>query len=455
MLQWFLLVAFILRRAAAQETEETITYTQCTDGYEWSPERQQCRDIDECVTIPDACKGEMKCINHYGGYLCLPKTAYIILNNNVARDGVLPSPSSAPTVPVPVPVPTQPPPAPARQVLRIQCPPGFAQSDEFQCRDIDECTLGTHNCGPEHICVNTRGSFSCRCKKGYQKSGNYCLDINECNIPSYCHHGCVNIPGSYNCQCNAGFQLSSNNRTCRDINECETGSPCDHQCFNIIGSFICHCDQGYELSTDKVTCRDIDECAYSSYMCQYQCVNEPGRFSCICPEGYQLVGSRMCQDINECETGSVCEEQERCWNYFGGFRCYPKIPCQEPYVQTSANRCICSSGNPACRDQPYSYVYKNMNVRSDSSVPSDIFQIQATSIYPNTFNTFQITSGNEGGEFYLRQTSNVSALLALVKPLTGPQEYIVDMEMLTVNALMNYRTVSVLRLTIVVGPYPF
>lgn len=35
-------------------------------------------DINECLTIPDACKGEMKCINHYGGYLCLPRSASVI-----------------------------------------------------------------------------------------------------------------------------------------------------------------------------------------------------------------------------------------------------------------------------------------------------------------------------------------------------------------------------------------
>ncbi|XP_041038762.1 EGF-containing fibulin-like extracellular matrix protein 2 isoform X3 [Carcharodon carcharias] len=364
MLQWCLLVSIVFHTISSQEIDETITYTQCTDGYQWDPERQQCRDIDECETIPDACKGEMKCINHYGGYLCLPKTAVVFLNN----------------------VTTAPP------------------------------------LVPGHVPVPTRRSYPI--------------------LPHYQQRRCPH-----------GFTLNEQNQ-CKDVNECETSAPCDHQCFNIVGSFICQCDQGYELNPDKVTCRDVDECAYSSYMCQYQCINEPGRYSCLCPEGYKLLGSRMCQDINECEGGSVCEEQEKCWNYHGGYRCYPRNPCHEPYTQMSENRCVCPAANAACHDQPYSYVYKYMNVRSDRSVPSDIFQIQATSVYPNTFNTFQIISGNEG-EFYLRQTSNVSAMLVLVKPLTGPKEYIVDLEMLTVNAIMNYRTVSVLRLTIVVGPYSF
>lgn len=40
-------------------------------------------------------------------------------------------------------------------------------------------------------------------------------------------------------------------------------------------------------------------------------------------------------DINECETTNECREDEICWNYHGGFRCYPINPCQEPYVLTS------------------------------------------------------------------------------------------------------------------------
>lgn len=66
------------------------------------------------------------------------------------------------------------------------------------------------------------------------------------------------------------------------------------------------------------------------------------------------------------------------------------------------SRCVCPVSNTICRELPYSVVYKYMSIRSDRTVPSDIFQIQATTIYPNTINTFRIKSGNENGEFYLR-----------------------------------------------------
>ena len=31
--------------------------------------------------------------------------------------------------------------------------------------DVDECTLGSHNCS--HTCVNTTGGFRCECLTGY------------------------------------------------------------------------------------------------------------------------------------------------------------------------------------------------------------------------------------------------------------------------------------------------
>lgn len=43
-----------------------------------------------------------------------------------------------------------------------------------------------------------------------------------------------------------------------------------------------------------------------------------------------------------------------------------------------------------------------MDMVSGRSVPSDIFQMQATTRYPGAYYIFQIKSGNEGREFYMR-----------------------------------------------------
>ncbi|XP_017570734.1 EGF-containing fibulin-like extracellular matrix protein 1 isoform X1 [Pygocentrus nattereri] len=452
----------VLARTVAQDAEEPVSYT-CTDGYEYDPVRQVCKDIDECAIVADACKGGMKCVNHFGGYLCLPQNAQIFVSSG--DEPSQPAEPSAPANPPQSPgqgqsevqTHVQPGRGPGRRVSSsriLRCTPGFILDEQNYCRDIDECTRGRHTCSADQICYNTRGSFLCQCQPGYQKNGDQCVDRDECLLSHYCMHRCVNTPGSYYCECNSGYRLASNNHSCVDVNECQVSQPCEHQCHNLIGSFICQCNRGFELAPDSVSCIDIDECAYSPYMCQYACINTPGEYSCTCPDGYQLQGTRMCQDINECETSHECTEEEMCWNYYGGYRCYPRNPCEDPYVRTSENRCVCQP-TTACRGGPQSIVYKYMSIHSDRTVPADIFQIQATNIYPNTHNTFRIRAGNEKGEFFLRRSSNVSAMLVLTKSLEGPLELIVDLEMITHHTVANYRTSSLLRLTIIVGPYAF
>ena len=40
--------------------------------------------------------------------------------------------------------------------------------------DINECKEGTHNCSSNAVCNNTKGSYNCRCKPGYEGDGNIC-----------------------------------------------------------------------------------------------------------------------------------------------------------------------------------------------------------------------------------------------------------------------------------------
>uniref|UniRef100_A0A3B4E2C6 EGF containing fibulin extracellular matrix protein 2b n=1 Tax=Pygocentrus nattereri TaxID=42514 RepID=A0A3B4E2C6_PYGNA len=449
---------------------ESDTYTECTDGYEWDVQTQHCKDINECETITRACQGEMKCFNHYGGYLCLPRSASVI---------TAPEPSGHSESSLPV----------GSNESFSPCPVGYeAQGDA--CVDVDECVLDLHDCQPSQDCINTQGTYTCQCPEGYSKIGMECVDIDECRY-RYCQHRCVNVPGSFSCQCEPGFQLAGNNRSCVDVNECEMGAPCQQRCYNTYGTFLCRCEQGYDLGPDGFSCNDIDECSYSSYLCQFQCVNEPGKFSCVCPQGYQLLGTRLCQgkalfsdffilpyvisqnlpihtlfsffamfllvlDVNECESGShQCAEGQNCVNVHGGYHCVDSNRCQDPYVQVSENRCVCPSVKPECRDLPFSIVFRYMSITSERSVPSDIFQIQATSIYPGSYNTFRIRSGDDGGDFYIRQINNVSAMLVLAREVTGPKEYVLDLEMVSVNPLMSYQSSSTLRLSVYVGPYAF
>ncbi|XP_008299846.1 EGF-containing fibulin-like extracellular matrix protein 2 [Stegastes partitus] len=370
-----ILVTALICVVAGQQVEQRAGYA-CTEGYEFNVEEQECKDINECEMLPDACKGQMGCINHYGGYFCLPQNAQIIITNGDDQ----PAATTRPPPPLLIPL-----------------------------------------------------------LAGPSRRGNYQTTGNVARVTTV--------------QCPAGFTADGFG-FCRDVNECFPSSPCQHHCYNLPGSFLCRCDLGYELSPDQLSCYDVDECLMSSYMCQWQCVNQLGSYGCICPEGYQLQGTRMCNDINECEIGPSCRDDQMCWNYFGGYRCYPRNPCQEPYIQTGEGRCSCQSLS-ACRGLPPSIVYKYMSITSERSVPADIFQIQATSVLPNMINTFRIKAGNEDGQFFLRRSSNVSAMLVMTRPLTGPREHVLDLEMVTQNSALSFRSSSVLRLTIIVGPYVF
>lgn len=57
--------------------------------------------------------------------------------------------------------------------------------------------------------------------------------------------------------------------------------------------------------------------------------------------------------------------------------------------------------------------------------------------------------------FLLKQTSNVSATLVLSRPIKGPKKVVLDLEMVTVNNVINFRGSSIIRLTIFVSEHPF
>lgn len=60
---------------------------------------------------------------------------------------------------------------------------------------------------------------------------------------------------------------------------------------------------------------------------------------------------------------------------------------------------------------------------------------------------------------FLQQINNISAMLVLARAVSGPREYTLDLEMVSVNPLLSYQgtyqTSSALRLSIYVGPYTF
>ncbi|XP_032542630.1 nephronectin isoform X3 [Chiroxiphia lanceolata] len=104
--------------------------------------------------------------------------------------------------------------------VRCRCPsPGLQLGpDGRTCIDIDECATGRVICPRFRHCVNTFGSYICRCHQGFDLmyiGGKYqCHDIDECSLGhhqcgSFSH--CYNIPGSYKCKCKEGYRDNGTN----------------------------------------------------------------------------------------------------------------------------------------------------------------------------------------------------------------------------------------------------
>uniref|UniRef100_A0A8B9H8Q2 Fibulin 5 n=1 Tax=Astyanax mexicanus TaxID=7994 RepID=A0A8B9H8Q2_ASTMX len=375
---------------------------RCTEGFTYDSRSRQCIDVDECRTGQNPCRGDMRCVNQNGGYLCLPRSLY-----------------SQPYFPLSPPLGprTGPGPGPSYPVMRSSTPCllGYTLGEDGTCIDIDECEAESHQCNPTQVCINTAGGYTCSCTEGYWLVGGQCQDIDECRY-GYCQQLCANLPGSYSCSCNPGFNLNTDSRTCQDIDECET-QPCTHGCLNTYGSFLCNCDEGFELAADGTTCNDLDECSFSDFLCQHTCLNTPGSYSCVCPPGYYVFeDGRTCEDLNECESGNnTCTTAQVCFNFQGGYTCLDPLTCLPPYVELKF---------PVC------------------------FQVLF-----GCFFVLWVISDQENNVTF--QTSNVSATLVLARPIRGPKTVVLDLEMVTVNNVINFRGSSIIRLTIFVSEHPF
>ena len=58
------------------------------------------------------------------------------------------------------------------------CNNGYELDGDSICVDIDECDIGTDNCGTGTVCVNSDGSFNCECANGYTDMDMVC-SIND------------------------------------------------------------------------------------------------------------------------------------------------------------------------------------------------------------------------------------------------------------------------------------
>uniref|UniRef100_A0A4W2CPK3 Matrilin 2 n=1 Tax=Bos indicus x Bos taurus TaxID=30522 RepID=A0A4W2CPK3_BOBOX len=233
-----------------------------------------------------------------------------------------------------------------------RCKQGYIlNSDEKTCRTVDYCASENHGC--EHECVNADGSYLCRCPKGFALNPDKktCAKIDYCASPNHgCQHECVNTDDSYACRCLKGFTLNPDQKTCRRINYCALNKPgCEHECINTEEGYYCRCRRGYTLDPNGKTCSRVDHCAEQDHGCEQLCLNTEDSFVCQCSEGFLINDDlKTCSRVDYCLLSRHgCEYS--CVNTDRSFVC----ECPEGHVlrsdgKTCAKLDACALGKHGC-----------------------------------------------------------------------------------------------------------
>uniref|UniRef100_A0A3P9NI02 Nephronectin a n=1 Tax=Poecilia reticulata TaxID=8081 RepID=A0A3P9NI02_POERE len=160
------------------------------------------QDLNECGLKPRPCKH--RCMNTYGSYKCYCLNGYMLMPDGTcgnARSCAMANCQYGCEV--------------LKGEVRCQCPsPGLQLApDGRTCVDVDECAAGIAVCPRFRKCINTFGSYICKCHEGFDLqyiNGKYqCIDVDECSLGlSHCSSfaTCYNTPGSYKCKCRDGYR---------------------------------------------------------------------------------------------------------------------------------------------------------------------------------------------------------------------------------------------------------
>ncbi|XP_029352105.1 nephronectin a isoform X2 [Echeneis naucrates] len=159
-------------------------------------------DLNECGLKPRPCKH--RCMNTYGSYKCYCLNGYMLMPDgscgNARTCGMANCQYGCEVL---------------KGEVRCQCPsPGLQLApDGRTCVDVDECAAGTAVCPTFRKCINTFGSYICKCFEGFDLqyiNGKYqCIDVDECALgQSHCSSSatCYNTPGSFKCKCKDGYR---------------------------------------------------------------------------------------------------------------------------------------------------------------------------------------------------------------------------------------------------------
>ncbi|KAG3275856.1 nephronectin, transcript variant X4 [Ictidomys tridecemlineatus] len=190
---------------------QPVCQPQCKHGECIGPNKCKChpgyagktcnQDLNECGLKPRPCKH--RCMNTFGSYKCYCLNGYMLMPDGSCSSALTCSMANCQYGCDVV-----------KGQVRCQCPsPGLQLApDGRTCVDVDECATGRVSCPRFRQCVNTFGSYICKCHKGFDLmyiGGKYqCHDIDECFLGQHQCSGfarCYNIHGSYKCKCKDGY----------------------------------------------------------------------------------------------------------------------------------------------------------------------------------------------------------------------------------------------------------
>ncbi|XP_037063011.1 nephronectin isoform X4 [Peromyscus leucopus] len=196
---------------------QPVCQPQCKHGECIGPNKCKChpgfagktcnQDLNECGLKPRPCKH--RCMNTLGSYKCYCLNGYMLLPDGSCSSALSCSMANCQYGCDVV-----------KGQVRCQCPsPGLQLApDGRTCVDIDECATGRVSCPRFRQCVNTFGSYICKCHTGFDLmyiGGKYqCHDIDECALGQHQCSGyarCYNVHGSYKCKCKDGYEGDGRN----------------------------------------------------------------------------------------------------------------------------------------------------------------------------------------------------------------------------------------------------
>nr|XP_014978620.1 CD97 antigen isoform X6 [Macaca mulatta] len=201
-----------------------------------------------------------------------------------------------------------------------RCNPGFSSSSEIFtspteiCDDINECVPPSKvSCGKSSDCRNTEGSYDCVCNPGYElvsgaktfknESENTCQDVDECSSGLHqCDNStvCFNIVGSYTCRCRPGWEpkhgIPNNQKdtVCKEMNfPTWTLPPGVHsqtlsQFFNKVQDL----DRDFKTSSANVTIQNLIKLVD-------ELMEAPGDIEALAPSVRHLIATQLLSNLED------------------------------------------------------------------------------------------------------------------------------------------------------------